>query len=84
MTDGERRDILLDVIKEFTSISELHKAAVQKLEASAIPSAQRFLIIAALGMAEKAMRKASIILLSWSIGAYDSSGSSAGNESHRH
>lgn len=67
MDEHERRQFLQDIMRDFAVIGEVHRKSALSLSASAIPEPQKLLIRGAVQMAETAIQKASIILLSWSL-----------------
>ncbi|WP_062208440.1 hypothetical protein [Aureimonas sp. AU12] len=71
MTDAEARDLTQDLMRDFAVLGGVHAKAAATISGSGIPEAQKTLLLHTIKTAETAIRKSGIILLSWSIGAYE-------------
>lgn len=71
MTDAEARDLTQDLMRDFAVLGGVHAKAAATISGSSIPEAQKTLLLHTIKTAETAIRKSGIILLSWSIGAYE-------------
>lgn len=71
MTDAEARDLTQDLMRDFAVLGGVHAKATATISGSGIPEAQKTLLLHTIKTAELSIKRASIILLSWSIGAYE-------------
>lgn len=84
MTDAEARDLTQDLMRDFAVLGGVHAKAAATIAGSGIPEAQKKLLLYTIKTAETAIRKAGIILLSWSIGAYEGRPGPSHEEPARH